>query len=590
MSYLVLARKYRPQTFEEIVGQEHVTRTLANAIGKGRLHHAFLFTGARGVGKTTAARILAKALSCINAPTATPCNVCDACREITSGASVDVQEIDAASNNGVDNIRELRESIRYAPVRGKKKVYILDEVHMLSSGAWNALLKTLEEPPPHAIFIFATTDPHKLPATILSRVQRYDFKLVPVRRIVEHVTQILDLEQLTYEPAALTLVARESGGSVRDALSLLDQVIASVGSQSDETKLTETLVAEILGVADRALLSKLGAAILAHDPDAALRVVDAAFVRGSDMPQLAQALLGHLRDLLVAQTVKDAGSLIEGSQAEVDALQAQAQEAPTGLLEHLFTRFAVRVDEISKSPLPRYVLEVALVELTHLQPLEAVTPLIRKLEALEARLGSPSSTPPAAPSTGGRSTTPRAPSGQRAAEAAPAPVAVAPVAVALAAVPLVEAATAPVAAPVTPTAAPVHFTDLVEAILQRDPMLSSLAQARLLTWDEKVFSVGFDKSFPAEALRDRITSLRATLKAVLGHELTVEIVVGPAPSTGAPMPGTETLIEVEQRKVDDDRDLRRKEALNHPMRKLLDEKFGGQWADPVLDADKLKLA
>ena len=189
MCYLVLARKYRPQTFDEIVGQEHVTQTLTNAIAQGRLHHAFLFTGARGVGKTTAARILAKCLSCVNAPTPTPCNVCDACSEITAGTSVDVQEIDAASNNGVDNIRELREAIRYAPVRGKKKVYILDEVHMLSGGAWNALLKTLEEPPPHAMFIFATTDPHKLPATILSRVQRYDFKLVPQRRIVEHMRQ-----------------------------------------------------------------------------------------------------------------------------------------------------------------------------------------------------------------------------------------------------------------------------------------------------------------------------------------------------------------------------------------------------------------
>src|SRR5947209_13434458 len=213
MSYLVLARKFRPQTFADMVGQEHVTRTLANAIAQGRVHHAFLFCGARGVGKTTAARILAKCLSCVEAPTATPCNRCDACREITAGSSVDVQEIDAASNNGVDNIRDLRDAIRYAPVRGKKKVYILDEVHMLSSGAWNALLKTLEEPPPHAIFIFATTDPHKLPATILSRVQRYDFKLVAVRRIAEHLASILRKEEITHEPAALALVARESGGS-----------------------------------------------------------------------------------------------------------------------------------------------------------------------------------------------------------------------------------------------------------------------------------------------------------------------------------------------------------------------------------------
>src|SRR3954470_16956301 len=203
MSYLVLARKYRPQTFADIVGQEHVTRTLENAIASGRLHHAFLFTGARGVGKTTAARILAKALSCDQAPTPTPCNVCEACKEIAAGTSVDVQEIDAASNNGVDNIRDLREAIRYAPVRGKKKVYILDEVHMLSTGAWNALLKTLEEPPPHAVFVFATTDPHKLPATILSRVQRYDFKLVAPRALQAHLEGILQRESIICEPQAL---------------------------------------------------------------------------------------------------------------------------------------------------------------------------------------------------------------------------------------------------------------------------------------------------------------------------------------------------------------------------------------------------
>src|SRR5215471_2205402 len=263
MSYLVLARKYRPQTFDEIVGQEHVTQTLTNAIATGRLHHAFLFTGARGVGKTTAARILAKCLSCKNAPTATPCNVCDACREITTGSSVDVQEIDAASNNSVDNVRELREAIRYAPVRGKKKVYILDEVHMLSGSAWNALLKTLEEPPPHALFVFATTDPHKLPATILSRVQRYDFKLVPARRVVEHVGAILDAEKIAHEKGALLLVARESGGSIRDSLSLLDQVIASSGGEP----ITEARAAEILGVADRALLASLGRAVLGKDAD-----------------------------------------------------------------------------------------------------------------------------------------------------------------------------------------------------------------------------------------------------------------------------------------------------------------------------------
>src|SRR4051812_5620132 len=285
MSYLVLARKYRPQTFEEIVGQEHVTRTLQNAIRQGRLHHAFLFTGARGVGKTTAARILAKALSCDQAPTPTPCNQCESCREIAAGTSVDVQEIDAASNNSVDNIRDLREAIRYAPVRGKKKVYILDEVHMLSTSAWNALLKTLEEPPPHAVFVFATTDPHKLPQTILSRVQRYDFKLVPTSRLVEHLADVLGREGLEFDRSALQLVAREGAGSVRDSLSLLDQVLASA-----QGRLTEEQTAAVLGVADRGLILGLGRAILNREAGEALRLVAHAYERGFDLVQLARTL------------------------------------------------------------------------------------------------------------------------------------------------------------------------------------------------------------------------------------------------------------------------------------------------------------
>ena len=584
MSYLVLARKYRPQTFEEIVGQEHVTRTLQNAIKQGRLHHAFLFTGARGVGKTTAARILAKALSCDQAPTPTPCNVCDACKEITSGTSVDVQEIDAASNNGVDNIRELRESIRYAPVRGKKKVYILDEVHMLSSGAWNALLKTLEEPPPHAIFVFATTDPHKLPATILSRVQRYDFKLVPTRRIVEHVASILDAEKLTYDTAALTLVARESGGSVRDSLSLLDQVIASVGVGAG---LTERGVAEILGVADRGLLTGLGRAVLAKDAETALGLVDAAFTRGYDLPQLAQAFLGHIRDLVVLGSVKDPSTLVEASGADLDELRAQAKAAPTGLTELLFNRFAKVAEDCSKSPAPRYVLEVGLVELTRVEPLEPIAGLLAKLESLESRLekgggrtsggGGVSIAP--APS---HLSAPVGPPAQFAAPTATPPTAAAPFSAPAPAAPA-PAAFAPPAP--RPTAAPSNFTELVEGVITIDPMLSALAQGRLLAWDERKLSVGFEREFAADGVRERLPQLRAALKQLTSKDLLVEIVVGAA-TAGQPLPGTETLIEVEQRKIDEDREKRRREAIDHPVRKMIDEKFGGTWKEPVVDLEK----
>jgi DNA polymerase-3 subunit gamma/tau len=607
MSYLVLARKYRPQRFEDVIGQEHVTRTLQNAIKQGRLHHAFLFTGARGVGKTTAARILAKALSCVEAPTPTPCNACDACREITSGQSVDVQEIDAASNNGVDNIRELRDSIRYAPVRGKKKVYILDEVHMLTSGAWNALLKTLEEPPPHAVFVFATTDPHKLPATILSRVQRYDFKLIPVRRIVEHVAKVLTDENIQYEPAALTLVARESGGSVRDSLSLLDQVIAAVGLE-DRT-LREETVAEILGVADRALLGKLGRAILARDAEAALSLVDAAFARGSDLVQLTHAILAHLRDLLVAQVVKSPASLaslIEGSTAEIGELVETAKAAPAGLLELLFERLALRAEEIAKAPQPRYMLEVALVELMRVEPLEPMGALIAKLETLEARLeraGVRTSSPSPPPSSSSPPAGPSAPSGTNGGPSArlhpntATSSTTATSATTATTAPRTELAipklrdpgdeTAPPPPPTPPgpppSTAPRDFTALVEGVIAIDPMLSALAQARLLRWpdgpSDRTLSLGFDRTFPADALRERLPSLRAAIKQLMGRDLDVELVVGPS----GPLPGTETLIEVEQRKLDEDRERRRREAIEHPARQLLDKTFGGTWKEPVVD-------
>ncbi len=229
MSYLVLARKWRPQTFEDLVGQEHVSRTLGNAIASGRVHHAFLFTGARGVGKTSAARILAKALNCETGPTPTPCNLCPACLEISSGQGGDVFEIDGASNTGVDDVRELRENIRYLPSRSPYKIFIIDEVHMLSINAFNALLKTLEEPPAHAKFILATTEPHKIPITILSRCQRFDFRKISLPRVVGRLREIVDAEGIGISDAALGLVARRGEGSMRDALSTLDQVIAFCG-------------------------------------------------------------------------------------------------------------------------------------------------------------------------------------------------------------------------------------------------------------------------------------------------------------------------------------------------------------------------
>ncbi|MGC4094957.1 MAG: DNA polymerase III subunit gamma/tau [Polyangiaceae bacterium] len=299
MSYLVLARKWRPMRFEDLVGQDHVARTLGNAIKSNRVAHAFLFTGVRGVGKTTSARILAKALNCMGdpetraagvdqGPTVSPCLKCSACLEIAQGTDVDVREIDGASYNGVDEVRKLQDSIPYRPARDRFKIFIVDEVHMLSQNAWNAFLKTLEEPPPHVKFIFATTEVHKVPVTILSRVQRFDFKLISAQVVAARVRHVLSQENIEADDAAVSIVAREAAGSMRDAMSLLDQLIAWGGNQlrGDE-------VARVLGVASHAVLYDLSRALVSGDAQRCLEVVAELSDRGQDIPHAA-------RDLLVA--------------------------------------------------------------------------------------------------------------------------------------------------------------------------------------------------------------------------------------------------------------------------------------------------
>ncbi|HET7754243.1 MAG TPA: DNA polymerase III subunit gamma/tau, partial [Anaeromyxobacteraceae bacterium] len=260
MAYLVLARKYRPQRFGEMAGQEHVVRTLGNALARGQLAHAFLFTGPRGVGKTTAARLVAKAVNCEQGPTAEPCGRCAACVEIAEGRSVDVVEIDAASNNGVDNVRDIVEAVKYRPARDRYKVFVIDEVHMLSTGAFNALLKTLEEPPEHVKFVLATTDVHKVPETIVSRCQRFDFRRLTQQQIVEQLRKVASAEELAISDGALALVARTAQGGMRDALSLLDQVRAACGDQA-----ADDAVAEALGAVDPASVSRIAGALLRRE-------------------------------------------------------------------------------------------------------------------------------------------------------------------------------------------------------------------------------------------------------------------------------------------------------------------------------------
>ncbi len=295
MSYRVFARKYRPQTFEEVVGQEHITRTLQNAISNGRVAQAYLFVGPRGIGKTSTARILAKALNCANGPTAVPCGKCDACIEIAEGRSLDVLEIDGASNNGVENIRELRDNTAYAPARGPYKIYLIDEVHMLSAGAFNALLKTLEEPPAHVKFIFATTEAQKVPATITSRCQRFDLRRIPTNSIAGHLMSIADKEKIALEDSAAQAIARGAEGGLRDAESMLDQAVAFCGQT-----ITGVDVMTVFGFTSRETIAALMQHILERDAAGGLKIIAEQAEAGKDLSRLLGDLIGHVRDLLVA--------------------------------------------------------------------------------------------------------------------------------------------------------------------------------------------------------------------------------------------------------------------------------------------------
>ena len=382
MSYLVLARKWRPSTFDEVVGQSHVTRTLKNAIELGRVAHALLFTGSRGVGKTSCARILAKALNCEHGPTVTPCGRCAACTEIINGTSVDVFEIDGASNNSVEQIREIRESVKFLPTRGKRKMYIIDEVHMLSTSAFNALLKTLEEPPEHVLFVFATTEPHKIPDTIISRCQRYDFKRIPERDIVDAIGGIAAAEGVVVESAALHHIAREARGGMRDSLSLLDQVIAFCG-----TTISEAQTREVLGIADRQVLHHLTAAVFGGDGQRALEIIDELFRFGLDLQKFAAEFVQHLRDLMVVKVCDDPERLVDVAADEVAAMAALVRPVDPARIHRVFNALLQGADEVARSPFPKLVLEMTLLRLCHQGATLPLAEVLGGLARLEARLG-----------------------------------------------------------------------------------------------------------------------------------------------------------------------------------------------------------
>lgn len=378
MSYQVLARTCRPQTFDAVVGQDHVTLTLKNAISGERVAHAYCFSGARGVGKTTTARILAKALNCRDGPTPEPCGECENCREIRSGISPDVVEIDGATYTRIDDVRELQERLQYVPAKSRCKLYIIDEVHMLSRHAFNALLKTLEEPPPHVRFVFATTEPHKIPDTILSRCQRFDFRQLTPAEVVAQLEQICTKEGFSVPAEGIALIARAAEGSMRDALGLLDQLVSLAGQTIEADD-----VAVLLGRADQALLARVVEAVRTEDTSTLLKVVSRLVSRGQDLRVFCHDLLEYLRHLLVCRSVEEPAGFVPYSETVVGEVQAQARQFSLESLHRLFEGLRRAERAVRSADAPQWVLEVALLGLASLEPVTPMDEILTKLAALE---------------------------------------------------------------------------------------------------------------------------------------------------------------------------------------------------------------
>jgi DNA polymerase III subunit gamma/tau len=381
MAYLSLYRKYRPQNFDELLGQEHVSRTLKNALTEGRVAHAYLFTGPRGTGKTSTARILAKALNCVNGPTPDPCGKCASCIAITDGSSLDVFELDAASHSGVDETREILSGVPLATAGGNKKVYVIDEVHMLTTQSFNALLKTLEEPPEHVIFVLATTDPHKVLPTIVSRTQRFDFRRITVEDLEAHLADIAKRESIDIDPEALTVIARHAEGSARDALSALDQLSSLEDSVSVED------ADKLLGDRDEDALVELFDAIATHEVGTVFTKLHSLIAQGSDPRQLAFAAMDHARALLLVSTARDAAALLDLGETDRGALSLQAQGFTPEALVRVLELLGKSITEMRNAPNHRLLLEVALVRAAAPETDPTASGLLGRIERLERRMG-----------------------------------------------------------------------------------------------------------------------------------------------------------------------------------------------------------
>jgi DNA polymerase-3 subunit gamma/tau len=591
LSYEVIARKWRPQTFDEVCGQSHVTTPLRNAIRTNRVPHAILLTGPRGTGKTTMARILARCLNCEKGPTETPCGTCVECREISSGRSTDVQEIDAASRTGVDDARAISEAIRYAAAPGKHRIFIIDEVHMLSKPAFNALLKTLEEPPPSSLFVFATTDPDKIPITVQSRCQRYDLRRIPIVEVVANLRGIADSEGIHISDASLRLIALEGDGSMRDAQTLFDQVLSYGGSDvQDET------VTDVLDLTDRRVLVDILTACVDSDPSAALSACGRANSVGNEAGRLARELVQLLRDLVVLRLAPDAKNLVEGSDEELADLRALAGRSDPARLRRMFRALVKEQEDLKHAPQPFAVLEMAVVRLATMPAGDEVATLLARLDALERQLrssgggsggaGGGSLAAGGSPGGGGFDRSKRAPRASQDAAPRDEPPASPTLSPATDRSDYLNPAPCEGSQPVSEHSSPSHgpattpppgaplavVFDRLQGFAQQNNrgLFASLEGGQLLERSEHSLRLCVRSSFHAKRLRDRIDEFGSVCEAFFGREMRIEIEATDEAAGSANGPSS-----APERRRAEARRLRH-EALNHPAVNLALEELQGQ--------------